>query len=152
MSEYAVKISTIPPAQDCFGKPSEYERTLAPRLFVDIPDTMLGKVWVGAQTPPADKTDWLWARTSNEGRPIGIFSFYRSDWRPWYPYHQGPDILQPFTGDPTLVAEPWAVADGNNGTTDLRSLFTVVSGTIETAPDAVVQPLKLGYKQFVGYT
>lgn len=155
MSEFSVNIDTIPAEHDCFGKPSDYENRLRPRLNVEIPDEALGKVWVSSAPPPADKTDWLWARKDSTGKPLAIFSFYRNLWKPWYPDYAsaGVTVLQPFTGDPTAVVEPWAVADGTDGTTDMRAQFVLPAGeTIEDAADPVTQPVLLGYMQFVGYT
>lgn len=73
---------------------------------------------IGAGEPIVDNRDRPWLRTDPAGRPLGLWYFYNGRWVRDYGYAIGQPVI--FTGNPTNITDPFAFADGTNGTPDLR--------------------------------
>jgi hypothetical protein len=89
----------------------------------------------GPNTPAVDDQNKIWFETDPSGRPIKIMYFYNGNWRQFYtgkPYEVSMFIgnwptFFDTTGLGTLGLgwDGWAIANGQNGTTDITNKFIV---------------------------
>lgn len=149
MSRFRLSLESLGNSENCWTTPKKFFDLLKAKGFIEIPDSSFPKVWVNRQTPSNDQQDYLWVRENSKGKPIGLFKYWKGEWVP-VQYFPGNAIMA-FTGDPANVELPWRVADGTQGTVDLRDEFVPDGTTVEAAPDPVTVALTLGYMQYVGY-
>ena len=89
----------------------------------------------GPNKPVAQDQNKIWLKTDALGRPLGLFVMYNGNWRQvatgnigqitmyagdWTTYFDASGL-----GFSTLPWDGWAIANGSNGTIDLRNRFVV---------------------------
>lgn len=128
-----------PPVDACFGTVADLFALFRSATSITLDGTIVG-VNKGATEPSVDDTDKAWLMTDESGHAIAWYSFYNGKWRPvpradvfdikWMNIAI-PDIaLFDGTGKGNIdtIMDGWALANGQNGTPDLRNFFVVGAG------------------------
>lgn len=129
-------------AEDQWRRPSDLLRLLADTASVQVVDPQADNFFVyGSEEPGPSFTDRPWIRRDDEGRPLGVWVYYKGSWIKSYSYDVGQKLV--FSGSTTQIQPPFYLADGNNGTTDMTDHMT---------PTGNHSDYDVGYMEYRGYT
>jgi len=104
-------------------------------LTVNVDGGPFAPYVISSTTPAVGDQDKLWAKVDGNGRPLEIRIYYNGTWRRFYTGKNSETAM--FTGNPStffdgtglglpgLDWDGWALANGQNGTTDKSNLFLI---------------------------
>lgn len=128
------------PDGTCFpGSMQDLLDLIVDSMQAELPDSVT-LFNFGPNTPPTEREDQPWIKTSGTGQLLGIYTFTNGNWEPQDPPFTTGDILM-FSGSEGDIQPPWYVCNGqtiqsiqNNQITnqivlpDLRGRFIVGTG------------------------